>query len=89
MNEKIITFFIILSILIVIGASIWASNNPDGLEWVAEKLGFLQKAQESQSLMADYTISFINNKILSTTIAGTVGVLLVFGIFKGLSLIIK
>ena len=89
MDKKAILTLLIFSFLIIIGAAFWASSNPDGLEWVAGKLGFIDKAQELKSIMTNYAVPFIKNTTLSTITAGVVGVFLIFGIFKGISLIIK
>jgi len=89
MNKRTIFLLLLVSLLIVIGAALWASSSPDGLEWVAEKLGFIDKAQAWHSLMTDYSVPFIKNTVLSTITAGIVGLLLVFGLFKGISLILK
>ncbi|MFH1347458.1 MAG: PDGLE domain-containing protein [Candidatus Margulisiibacteriota bacterium] len=50
---------IVLSILIAVFAAFFASAHPDGLEWVAEKLGFIEKGVEQTSLMTDYSMPFI------------------------------
>jgi len=56
--------------------SAYASANPDGLEYVAEELGFLETAEDSavaSSPFADYGVSGIEGP-LSTGLAGLVGV---------------
>jgi len=69
------------SIMIVILAAFFASSHPDGLEKVAEKLGFIKQAVSSPALFNDYHVSFISNPSLSTIIAGLAGILLTFGLF--------
>jgi cobalt/nickel transport system permease protein len=58
-----------------------ASPNPDGLEKVAEELGFLALGESPvYELLPDYTIPFISNENLTTMIAVIFGSLLVFGV---------
>ena len=58
-----------------------ASANPDGLEWVAEQVGFLDKAQPSvYTIIPDYVMPGISNEALATIIAGVIGTVLVFGV---------
>jgi cobalt/nickel transport system permease protein len=57
----------------------FASGFPDGLEWVAEKYNFLHDAAPSfVSPMPDYSVSFVSNEMLSTSVAGLAGVLITF-----------
>ncbi len=61
-----------------------ASAHPDGLEWVAEKQGFLAAGQEPlYALIPDYTMPGIGNEMLATILAGIVGVLIVMGAVVG------
>lgn len=67
--------------------SLWASGNPDGLEFVAEKLGFLDSAGDhatGNSPFADYGMSGVDNARLSGGLAGLVGVVVVAVIAFGL-----
>lgn len=81
MNRNTILILIGTSILVAILASFFASANPDGLEKVAEVLGFGGSAIESTSIMTDYTMPGIKSEVLSTALAGITGILLVFGLF--------
>jgi cobalt/nickel transport system permease protein len=57
-----------------------ASAHPDGLEWVAERIGFISIAQEpSYRLIPDYLLPGVANEALSTILAGFLGVALVLG----------
>lgn len=70
-------------ILIVVCLAIlipFASNDPDGLERVAENLGVEETNTTSRALMPEYTVPVIKNNYGSTLIAGLIGVFLVFGI---------
>lgn len=60
--------------------SFYASGHPDGLEFVAEKLGFASSADQhatSSSPVADYAVRGVENARLSGGLAGLVGVALV------------
>jgi cobalt/nickel transport system permease protein len=66
--------------LTVVAASIWASADPDGLERVAEDLGFLDASQDpGYQILPDYTIPGIDG-VVSTIAAGLIGVVVVFGL---------
>lgn len=80
---------IMLSIVIAILAAFFASANPDGLEKVAEKLRFIDRGMERSSLMTDYTVPFINSEGISTSVAGTFGILIMLVLFGGTAFILK
>lgn len=55
-----------------------ASEFPDGLEWVAAEIGFLDTARDAPyQLLPDYTIPFLGETAVSTILSGIIGVLLV------------
>ena len=55
-----------------------ASSNPDGLEWVAEKYGFLESARQPLfNIIPDYSFPGISNGSLATIVAGVIGLLIV------------
>jgi cobalt/nickel transport system permease protein len=63
-------------------ASSWASANPDGLEYVAGRLGFLGTAEDSAvagSPFGDYAVAGIDNPYLATGLAGVLGVVVALG----------
>ncbi len=63
-----------------------ASPHPDGLERVAENLGFIEQAQEPlYEVIPDYVFPGIPNETLATIAAGVVGTLIVFGVAVGLA----
>lgn len=76
----------ILITLAVVVISPLASSNPDGLERVAEDLGFLNAGQPAPfELIPDYTLPFFGETPLSTIAAGLIGVLVILGIIFMLS----
>lgn len=67
--------------LIAVLLSPLASGDPDGLERVAEDLGFLEFGLDAPyTILPDYTIPFLGETALSTIVAGVVGALVVLGL---------
>ena len=68
----------VLISLIVVFLSPFASASPDGLERVAENLGFLDRAQPAPyEIIPDYTVPFLGETALSTIVAGVIGLIVV------------
>ncbi len=64
--------------LAVVLLSPLASADPDGLERVAEDLGFLGKGVSAPyQILPDYTLPFLGNTPLSTILAGMIGLVVV------------
>jgi len=96
--DKKTWFFVLLallvSILLAILLSPFASSSPDGLEKVAEDEGFLEKAEERQPAwelapIPDYAVGGIENESLATALAGLIGTLLTFAVGLGLAKLIS
>ena len=71
-----------LAALITILAAFFASTYPDGLDFVAGKLGFADKGIERAALMPNYSIPFLPAGCVSISAAGIAGVLIIFGVFR-------
>ena len=89
-NFYLTFFFVALFLAGVI--SFYASSSPDGLEKVAEEIGFIDTAKDSavaNSLLSDYGVVGISNERLSVGISGIIGVIITgivaFYLFKYLS----
>ena len=70
-------FFVALFLAGVI--SYYASSNPDGLEKVAEDIGFIGTAQDSavaNSPLSDYGVVGVANERLSVGLSGIIGVII-------------
>lgn len=68
---------LLLSVLVAGGLSYYASSNPDGLEYVAEQIGFADTATESDtagSPLADYEADGVDDARFSTGAAGIIGI---------------
>jgi len=71
---------IVLSLAVVLLSPL-ASAFPDGLERVAENMGFLELGQSAPySIIPDYTVPFLGETALSTIVAGIIGALVVLGL---------
>ena len=69
------------AVFVALLLSPFASALPDGFEWIAGKYNFMhQSAPAFAGIFPDYTISSIDNEMLSTGLAGLVGVICCFGL---------
>jgi cobalt/nickel transport system permease protein/cobalt/nickel transport protein len=74
------------------GLSLFASSHPDGLEFVAEKLGFGDSATEhgaADSPLADYALRGVGSEPLSGALAGLIGVVVVALVAFGLMWLLR
>jgi len=72
-------------------ASYYASTHPDGLEHVAEQVGFGDTADESAAdgPLADYEVNGVDDPRLSGGLAGVIGILVTLAIAGGLALAVR
>ena len=84
---------VIISLLVATFLSPFASTFPDGLEKVAERFGFAEKATEVINskffIIKDYSISFTDNEFWKGGLAGLFGVLIVLAVFGIIFLVYK
>jgi hypothetical protein len=72
--------------VIVMGfASFFASSHPDTLEFIADVFSFGNKAKETSTLIADYSISFLPQGPISTFLAGLIGIALIYILYKAIA----
>lgn len=76
--------WVVVALVIVVGvvvaAAYFASADPDGLERVAENLGFGDAAEGSPfSVIADYVFPGLDGPA-ATVLAGLIGVVVLFGL---------
>ena len=74
--------------MLALAGSPFASKSPDGLEKVAEEKGFIEAGSEdkavwTKSLFPEYKIESIESENMSTSLAGLIGTIAVFGIGFG------
>lgn len=70
---------VVISLLVVLLSPL-ASAFPDGLNRVAEDLGFIHTAQSGSGPLAGYSVPFFADASLSKIAAGTIGALVVLGL---------
>ena len=93
MKQK--TFLIsgfIASLFLAGVVSFYASSHPDGLEKVAEDIGFSETAKENtnaDSVLADYGVKGVDNERLSVGAAGVIGVIATGVISTGLFMLVR
>lgn len=77
---------LLISLAIAAFLSPFASSNPDGLDRVAEDLGFEERSEGAdviQSPIQDYKFPGIGSDVAATAFAGVFGTLLTFGAAYG------
>jgi cobalt/nickel transport protein len=83
---------LLASLLVAGGVSYYASSHPDGLEYVAEQVGFDDAAEDSAtagSPLADYQVRGVENDALSGAVAGVTGALVVLVLAAGLTYLVR
>jgi len=81
MDEQVVAIATFVMAVVAASFSPFASNFPDGLEWVAEKLHFSSfSASSIQTLFPDYQIPGIVSVGLSSVLAGIIGIAIVFAV---------
>jgi hypothetical protein len=83
---------VVVALLLAGGLSFYASSHPDGLEYVAEKTGFLDSADDhaaGEGPFADYATKGVDDARLSGGVAGIVGTLVVLVLAGGLGFAVR
>jgi cobalt/nickel transport protein len=83
---------LLVALLLAGVVSGFASDDPDGLEKVAEEQGFLDAADDhalADGPLADYAVSGVDNERLSTGLAGVLGVTITFAFGLGLFALVR
>ena len=92
MGTKEIFFGLIVAIALAVVLSPFASPWPDGLERVAQDLGFLEKGEVEPAISSpipDYAWPALKSEKLATSAAGVSGTLIVFGLGYGVAALIR
>ena len=77
-NRKFYIAGFIVSLFLAGVVSFYASSDPDGLERVAEDIGFIETAKDhtnADGTLADYGVKGIENERASVGVAGVIGVI--------------
>ena len=91
-NRVFFLSFLLVSLVVAGGLSFYASGHPDGLNYVAEKTGFIDAEKPhhtSDSPFAGYSTKGVDDSRLSGGIAGVVGVVLMLGLSTGLFWVLR
>ncbi len=93
MRTRTFVIVALLAALLLAGvASYYASSHPDGLEYVAEKAGFGDSADEHAAAdgpMADYNVDGVDDPRLSGGLAGVIGVLVTLTLAGGVAYAVR
>ncbi|MEY4497233.1 MAG: hypothetical protein RLZZ364_538 [Actinomycetota bacterium] len=77
----------LISLILAGGVSFYASSHPDGLEKVANDIGFIETAKDpatAGSALADYGVAGVENERASVGLAGVIGVVATGAVATGL-----
>ncbi len=77
-NRKFYIAGFIVSLFLAGVVSFYASSSPDGLEKVAQDIGFIDTAKDhanADGTLADYGVKGIENERASVGVAGVIGVI--------------
>ena len=77
-NRKFYISGFVISLFLAGVVSFYASSSPDGLEKVAEDIGFIETAKDHSNVdgaLADYGVKGIENERASVGVAGIIGVI--------------
>ncbi len=91
-RARFVVVGLVASLIVAVGVAQFAGDAPDGLERVAEDLGFDDVAQDhafSGSLFADYATAGVASEPVSLAIAGTAGTLVTLALGSGLLLLVR
>jgi len=81
---------ILIAFCIATASAFLASGSPDGLERVAEDLGFIETARDAPyNVLPDYTVPGLGEGPLSTVAAGIIGVLVVTALSLGAGTLLR
>jgi cobalt/nickel transport protein len=92
-NYTFVLVGVVAALIIAMFISVFASSFPDGLEKVAENLGFIDRAEEIAPegifLIPDYAMGGVESELWQTSLAGLSGVLIIMAIFGVVYLIYR
>lgn len=91
-TRRFLAVFLLVSLLVAGVASYYASSHPDGLEYVAGRVGFIDRADDSpaaKSPLAGYSTKGVDNDRISGGVAGVAGSALVLVLAGGLFWVLR
>ncbi len=89
--KRFVMWAFFVSIILGVVFSPFASSFPDGLERVAENLGFIHKDMGSilKGPIPDYAVPFVKDDKLATSLAGLIGTFAAFFFAYGVGYLLK
>ena len=91
-TRSVVIAGLVIAVLLAGVVSFYASGSPDGLERVAESLGFAQSEQDhatGDSPFADYGVAGVENARVSGGMAGLLGIVVVGLVMFGLTRLLR
>jgi cobalt/nickel transport protein len=94
-SSRFYLWAILLALIIAFFLSPWASSLPDGLERVAENLGFMQKAGDGsltlwkKAPLADYKFPGLAGDGWATAVSGVLGTLIMVALGWGIGRLLR
>lgn len=91
-TRRVVVVGLVVSLLVAGVLSFYASGHPDGLNSVAQSLGFASTERASAtagSPLSGYAVRGVGDARLSGGLAGVVGVLVVGALMTGLVLLLR
>lgn len=91
-NRKLFLGLLGAALVFGVVVSQFASDNPDGLEYVAQQEGFSDTAEDhtlADAPLADYGENLSDNRRLNTAVAGLLGVVVTLGVGYGLFWLVR
>jgi hypothetical protein len=85
MKNRPVLIIVLIAIALAIFAAFLASSHPDGLEKVAASLGFGGKATGTPGVFVDYQLPMFPLPALSSALAGIIGIIIIFFIFRSIA----
>jgi hypothetical protein len=93
MRTRTFVIVALLAALLLAGvASYYASSHPDGLEYVADRAGFSDSAEDhaaADTPMADYAVDGVDDARLSGGLAGVIGVCVTLTLAGGIAYAVR
>jgi cobalt/nickel transport protein len=91
-TRTLVAVGLVVSLLVAGLASYVASSSPDGLQYVAERVGFADSAEDSAtagSPLSGYQVRGVEDDALSGGLAGVAGSLIVLLLTAGLTVAVR
>jgi cobalt/nickel transport protein len=81
----------VMTVIIALVLSPFASGHPDGLERVAEDHGFIEEARTgfAGSLMPDYEVAGVSSDLLKVGLSGLLGIIIIAAVLGLIAFLLR